>query len=153
VPDTLRDVPRTGAGALARHPTEFIFSGIGFPRSRRLSARTPRSHKNGRKSGAPRPKRIDTAGIGVAFWLSMRPFFLAWLTVALLLLVLGKFTGAADELSIAGFLNATDQEAAEGYFAVGGDTMVVVKQGSGVQRWLKSHAGQRVRVTLTADVE
>jgi fructose-1,6-bisphosphatase len=83
----------------------------------------------------------------------MRPFFLAWLTVALLLLVLGKFTGAGDELAIAGFLNATDQEAAEGYFAVGGDTMVVVKQGSGVQRWLKSHAGQRVRVTLTADVE
>src|SRR4026207_2256161 len=53
-----------------------------------------RAQENGRKSGAPQPMRLDTAGIAVAFWLSMRPFFLAWLTVALLLLVLGKFTGA-----------------------------------------------------------
>jgi hypothetical protein len=83
----------------------------------------------------------------------MRPFFFAWLTVALLLLVLGTFTGAGDELAIAGFVQATEQEAAEGYFAVGGDTMVVVKQGSGVQRWLQAHAGQRVRLTLTTDAE
>jgi hypothetical protein len=83
----------------------------------------------------------------------MRPFFLAWLTIALLLLVLGRFTAAGDELAIAGFVNATEQEAAEGYFAVGSDAMVVVKQGSGVQRWLQAHAGQRVRVTLTTDAE
>jgi hypothetical protein len=83
----------------------------------------------------------------------MRPFFLAWLTIALLLLVLGRITAAGDELAIAGFLNATDQEAAEGYFAVGSDAMVVVKQGSGMQRWLQAHAGQRVRVTLRTETE
>ena len=83
----------------------------------------------------------------------MRRFFLAWLTLALLLLVLGKFTAAGDEIALAGFLNATEQEAAEGYFGVGSDAMVVVKQGSGVQRWLQAHAGQRIRVTLTTETE
>jgi hypothetical protein len=78
----------------------------------------------------------------------VRPFFLAWLTLALLLLVLGRFTTAGDELAFAGFVNATDQEASEGYFSVGGDTMVVVKQGTGLQRWLKGHSGQRIKITL-----
>jgi hypothetical protein len=77
--------------------------------------------------------------------------FLAWLTLALLLLALGRLTHAGDEMEVAGFVNATVQEADEGYFAVGGDAMVVVKQGSGLQRWLKSHSGQRVRLVLTAD--
>ena len=48
----------------------------------------------------------------------------------------------------AGFVTATDQEASEGYFAIGGDAMVVVKPGSGLQRWLKTHSGQPIRVTL-----
>jgi hypothetical protein len=78
----------------------------------------------------------------------VRPFFLAWLSVALLLLALARFTHAGDELAIAGFVNATEQEASEGYFSVGADAMVVVRQGSGLQRWLKAHSGQRVRVTL-----
>ena len=78
----------------------------------------------------------------------MRPFFLAWLTLALLLFGLGKMTHAGDELAFAGFISATDQEATEGYFALGNDAMVVVKPGSGLQRWLKTHSGQRVRVTL-----
>ena len=30
------------------------------------------------------------------------------------------------------------------------DAMVVVKQGSRLQQWLKLHAGQRVRLTLDA---
>jgi hypothetical protein len=81
----------------------------------------------------------------------MRPMFLAWLTLALLLLALGRLTHAGDQMEVAGFVNATVQEADEGYFAVGGDAMVVVKQGSGLQRWLKSHLGQRVRLVLTAD--
>jgi hypothetical protein len=83
----------------------------------------------------------------------MRPFFLAWLTLALLLLVLGRLTVASDELAMAGFLSATEQEANEGYFAVGDDAMVVVKQGSGLQRWLKAHSGQRIRVTFSRDAE
>jgi len=79
---------------------------------------------------------------------TVRPFFLAWLTLALLLFALGRLTRAGDELAIAGFVTATEQEASEGYFAVGGDTMVVVKQGSSLQRWFQLHSGQRIRVTL-----
>jgi hypothetical protein len=78
----------------------------------------------------------------------VRPFFLAWLTLALLLLALGRFTHAGDELAFAGFVSATPQEASEGYFSVGADAMVVVKPGSGLQRWLAAHSGQRIRVTL-----
>jgi hypothetical protein len=78
----------------------------------------------------------------------VRRFFLAWLTLALLLLALGRLSRAGDELAIAGFVTATEQDATEGYFAVGSDTMVVVKQGSSLQRWLKTHSGQRIRVTL-----
>ena len=81
----------------------------------------------------------------------MRPMFLAWLTLALLLLALGRLSHAGDQMEVAGFINATAQEADEGYFAVGGDAMVVVKQGSGLQRWLKSHSGQRVRLVLAPD--
>jgi hypothetical protein len=87
-------------------------------------------------------------GIMVAVNSSVRPFFLAWLTLALLLFALGRLTRAGDELAIAGFVTATEQEASEGYFAVGGDTMVVVKQGSSLQRWFTLHSGQRIRVTL-----
>jgi len=78
----------------------------------------------------------------------MRSFFLAWLVLGLLLLGPGRFTHASDRLEIAGFLTATDQEATDGYFSLGDDAMVVVTQASGLQRWLKGHAGQRVRVTL-----
>ena len=81
----------------------------------------------------------------------MRPLFLAWLTLALLLLALGRLSHAGDQMEVAGFVNATDQEANEGYFAVGGDAMFVVKQGSGLQRWLKTHSGQRVRLVLAPD--
>ena len=68
--------------------------------------------------------------------------------LALLLFGLGKITRAGDELAIVGFINATEQEASEGYFALGSDAIVVVKPGSGLQRWLTTHSGQRVRVTL-----
>lgn len=80
----------------------------------------------------------------------MRPFFLAWLTLALLLLALGRLSHAGDELAIAGFVTATEQDATDGYFGVGSDAMVVVKQGTSLQRWLTMHSGVRVRVTLEA---
>ena len=80
----------------------------------------------------------------------MRLFFLASIALALLLLGLGRFTTAADEMATVGFVNATDQEASEGYFPVGGDAMVVVKQGTGLQRWLMGHRGQKIRVTLAS---
>lgn len=78
----------------------------------------------------------------------MRSFYLACVVLAVLLLGLGRHTHAGDRLEIAGFLTATDQEATDGYFSLGDDAMVVVTQDSGLQRWLKGHAGQRVRVTL-----
>jgi hypothetical protein len=78
----------------------------------------------------------------------MRVIFFTWLMLALLLLGLGRLTHAGDRLEIAEFLTATDQEATDGYFSLGGDMMVVVQRDSGLQRWLKGHAGQRVRVTL-----
>jgi hypothetical protein len=89
-------------------------------------------------------------GTSVAISDSVRPFFLAWLTLALLLFALGRLSHAGDELAIAGFVTATERDASDGYFAVGSDAMVVVKQETGLHRWLKTHAGQRVRVTLEA---
>jgi hypothetical protein len=88
------------------------------------------------------------AGIMVAPHRRVRALFLAWLTLALILLALGRLSRAGEELAIAGFVTASEQDASQGYFAVGGDTMVVVKEGSSLQRWLKLHTGQRVRVTL-----
>jgi hypothetical protein len=85
--------------------------------------------------------------------MTVRPFFLAWLTLALLLLGLGQFTSAGDELAYTGFVTATDQEASDGYFSVGDDAMVVVKQGTGLQAWLKAHGGQRIRITLEPDTQ
>ena len=89
-------------------------------------------------------------GTTVAISADVRPFFLAWLTLALLLFALGRLSHAGDEMTLAGYVTATEQEATDGYFAVGGDAMVVVKQGSRLQQWLKLHAGQRVRLTLDA---
>jgi hypothetical protein len=81
----------------------------------------------------------------------VRTFFLAWLGLALILFALGRLTHAGDEMAIAGFLTASEEEANDGYFTVGGETMVVVRQGSSLQRWLKMHNGQQVRVTLQPD--
>lgn len=80
----------------------------------------------------------------------VRTMFLAWVMLALFLLGLGRLH-AGDEIETGGFVTATAQEADEGYFAVGGDAMVVVKPGSGLQRWLKSHSGLRVRLVLSPD--
>jgi hypothetical protein len=93
-------------------------------------------------------KTMGGNGTRVALFEGVRPFLLAWLSLALLLLGLGRMTRAGDQMAFSGFVNATDQEASEGYFAIGGDVMVVVKQGSGLQRWLKTHGGQSIRVTL-----
>jgi hypothetical protein len=103
------------------------------------------------KTRENRRRRRETRGTAVAHCRGMRPMFLAWLTVALLLLGIGRLTHAGNQLEVAGFVNATAQEADEGYFAVGNDAMIVVKQGSGLQRWLKTHSGQRVRLALAVD--
>jgi hypothetical protein len=86
-------------------------------------------------------------GIAVAFRSTVRPFFIAWLTLALLLFAIGSLSHAADEEAFAGFVT-TAQDAAGRSFTVGGDTMLVVRQGSGLRRWLKPHSGQRVKITI-----
>ena len=93
-------------------------------------------------------KNRAVAGIPVATARGVRPLVVTSLILALLLFGLGRMTRAGHGLTIAGFINATEQEASEGYFELGNDAMVVVKPGSGLQRWLKTHSGQRVRVTL-----
>jgi hypothetical protein len=55
---------------------------------------------------------------------------------------------ARDGLESVSVLGATEQEADEGYFSRGQDSMVVAKQGSDLHKWLKSHVGQRVRLRL-----
>lgn len=121
-------------------PVAALFLETAFTCARARLAVAERTVKNG-------------AGTTVARTVTVRPFFLAWLTLALLLLGLGGFTSAGDELAYAGFVNATDQEAIDGYFSVGDDAMVVVKQGTGLQRWLKAHGGQKIRITLEPAVE
>jgi hypothetical protein len=88
-------------------------------------------------------------GTLVALQLGVRTLFLAWVALALLLLGLGRLTHAAAGIETAGFLTATEQDAQDGYFAVGPDAVVVVKQGSGLQRWLRTHTGQQIRLALT----
>ena len=77
--------------------------------------------------------------------------FLAWVILALFLLGLGRLTQAGATFQTGGFVTATDEEAEAGYFAVGADAMIVVKQGAGLQRWLKEHSGQRVRLVFEPD--
>lgn len=99
-----------------------------------------------REKTAPRMRR--SPGIPVALCSAVRRFFLAWLTLALFLLALGRLSHAGDELALGGFLTGSEQEADDGYFNVGADTMLVVRQGSGLHRWLKTHSGRQVRITI-----
>jgi hypothetical protein len=94
-----------------------------------------------------------STGITVATCVSVRPCFLVWLTLAFLLFALGRLSHGGDEIAIAGFVTASDQEASEGYFAIGGDAMIMVKPVSGMQRWLKAHSGQRIRVSFEPDAD
>ena len=70
--------------------------------------------------------------------------------VALVVGIVAGGAAVASQASIAvqGRVSATEQESDEGYFAVGGDTMVVAKPESALHRWLRTHNGQRVRVTI-----
>jgi hypothetical protein len=61
----------------------------------------------------------------------MRPFFLAWLTLALLLLGLGTFTARRGDRAAPGLRAAAPQQAASAGQAIGRNATMVVKQGSG----------------------
>ena len=73
----------------------------------------------------------------------------------LLLIVLTLFAGAAFVygepvgFSVRGLMTATDQEAQEGYFAVGQELMIVTKPGSPIHDDLKAMTGADVTVVVT----
>ena len=69
--------------------------------------------------------------------------------VIVLAVVVAVLSVAAQSgYSLSGRLTASDQEAQEGYFAVDGQTMIVVKPNSPMHTYLKSKVGQQVRLTI-----
>jgi hypothetical protein len=73
--------------------------------------------------------------------------------VALLVGLVAGGAAVASQASIAvqGQVSATEQEADEGYFAIGGDTMIVAKPQSALHQWLRTHNSRQVRVTIELD--
>jgi hypothetical protein len=68
-------------------------------------------------------------------------------------LLVGVVIGAQQGFSLTGRVNATDQEAQEGYFALDNQTMIVVKPGSDLHGYMRSKVGQRIRVTIEPEPE
>ncbi len=82
----------------------------------------------------------------------VRRLILFWVVFALILIGVGRLI-ASDDMEVEAQVGATYQEADEGYFSFGQDTMVVTKQGSELQKWLKSHVGQRMKVKFEPEVK
>jgi hypothetical protein len=78
----------------------------------------------------------------------MRRSVLFWVFFASFLLTIGHLVAQDDRMEVQAQVGATYQEADEGYFSFGQDTMVVAKQGSELQKWLKAHVGRRMKVTF-----
>jgi hypothetical protein len=76
----------------------------------------------------------------------VRRLLLFSLVFALVVLGVGRLVAQDDRMEVEAQVGATYQEADEGYFSFGQDTMVVAKQGSSLQKWLKGHVGQRVTI-------
>ena len=68
-------------------------------------------------------------------------------------LLVGVVIGSQQGFSLTGRVNATDQEAQEGYFALDNQTMIVVKPGSDLHGYMRSKVGQRIRVTIEPEPE
>jgi hypothetical protein len=68
--------------------------------------------------------------------------------VALAALVLAGLAHAQEGFTLTGRIGATDQEVQEGYFAIDQQTMIVVRPGSELHRYLQDKVGRRIRVTL-----
>ena len=73
--------------------------------------------------------------------------------VALIGTLLAGVALGQQGFSLSGRVNATDQEAQEGYFALDNQTMIVVKPGSDLHGYLRSKVGQRIRLTIEPDTE
>ena len=76
----------------------------------------------------------------------MRRLILFCLVFAVILLGVRRLAAQNDRMEVEAQVGATYQEADEGYFSFGQNTMVVTKQGSDLQKWLKAHVGQRMKV-------
>jgi hypothetical protein len=76
----------------------------------------------------------------------VRRLLLFLVVFAVVLVGLGRLTAQDDKIEVAAQVGATYQEADEGYFSFGQNTMVVTRQGSDLQKWLKAHVGLRLKV-------
>jgi len=77
---------------------------------------------------------------------TVRRLILFCAVFAVVLLGVGRLVAQDDEIVVEARMGATYQEADEGYFSFGQDAMVVAKQVSELQKWLKAHVGQRMKV-------
>jgi hypothetical protein len=75
------------------------------------------------------------------------------LLTVILLLSLTQAASAVEEEKVCSRIGATDQEAQEGYFAFGNETMLVVKPNSKMHNYLRGQVGQRRCLTIGADLE
>jgi hypothetical protein len=83
---------------------------------------------------------------------AVRRLIAFWVLFALILLGIGRLLAQDDDRrEIEAQVGATYQEADEGYFSFGQDAMVVAKQGSDLQKWLKAHVGQRMKVKFEVE--
>lgn len=72
-----------------------------------------------------------------------------WLLVLVVVVGLASLGARAQEgIELKGHLSANDTEREEGYFAVAQDTVLMVRPGSELHRWLKEHSGQTVRIVV-----
>jgi hypothetical protein len=79
----------------------------------------------------------------------VRIAFVAWLTLALLLV--GLSVGRAfdrDETSFTVQVSSADHEQQEGYFSLGDDATVLAKPGSDLYRFLTRQRGHKVKILL-----
>ncbi len=77
----------------------------------------------------------------------------AAVVIALLYLMFMAWVANAQGFTLTGRLDATDQEADEGYFAIDQQTMLVVKPGSELHAFLRGQAGKRVRIVVEPAAE
>jgi hypothetical protein len=72
--------------------------------------------------------------------------WLIYLVAAIFIATLG--IRANNGIELRGSLTANDTEKQEGYFAIAQDTVLMVRPGSELHNWLKTHAGQTVRIVV-----
>lgn len=70
--------------------------------------------------------------------------------VLALLLGVTVFASAGDGFIVRGLMTSTDQEAQEGYFAVGAELAIVTKPGSPIHDDLKRMVGKNVVIVVEA---